>query len=273
MRHSRPLAARIALWLGIIVVMTPFVVLLLASFKQDTELAGGALSLPRQFKWSNYAAVWVEARFSSYLFNSIVVAVSTTIAVVVMSAMAGYSFSKLRYRGRNALFMILLLGLMLPTPAIIIPLYYRLRDLQLLDTLLGIVLPLVGLGLPFGSFLMRQFYRDVPNELMDSAIIDGCGKLRAFISVFLPLAKGGLQSLAVVQFMFAWREYLLPLIISHSDRTQTVTVGLYRLYKSYVASYTRIAAGAILVFLPILIVYALLQRRFVTGMLAGSLKG
>ncbi|NQT61055.1 MAG: carbohydrate ABC transporter permease [Bacteroidetes bacterium] len=273
MRNRRPLGVTMALWIGIIVVMTPFGVLLLASLKQDTELVGGALSLPQQLMWSNYVTVWIEARFSSYLVNSVIVATVTTIVVVLISAMAGFSFAKLKFRGRNALFTILLLGLMLPTTAIIIPIYYRLRDLHLLDSLAGVVLPLIGLGLPFGTFLMRQFFRDVPDSLMDSAIIDGCGRLRAFISIFLPLASGGLQALAVVQFMYAWREYLLPLIVSQSDETQTLTVGLYRLYKSYVSSYTKIAAGAVIVFVPILIVYALMQRHFATGMLAGSVKG
>jgi len=262
-----------ALAFAAVLVLLPIVVLILSSLKTDVELSRGALGLPESLQWKNYKMVWIEARFKTYLANSLIIGICTTLLVLILSALAGFGFSKFNFLGQNVLFLFILMGLMLPPTVIIIPLYYRLRDLGLLDTLPGIFLPLVGLGIPFGTFLMRQFFKDVPNELLDAAIIDGCNRFTAFLFVFLPIAKGGLQSLAVVQFMFAWREYFLPLIISQSDKTQTLTVGLYRLYKSYVASYARIAAGTILVFLPILVVYIILQRRFATGMIAGSLKG
>lgn len=253
--------------------LLPIVILVFTSLKTDIEVYDGVLKLPSEFQWVNYIKVWNDAGFGTYMKNSAIVSTGTVVLVVILASLAGFGFAKLRFRGQNFTFLLLLLGLMVPVPAIIIPLYFNLRDMRLLNTPWGLILPQVGLGLPFGTFLMRQFFRDIPDELMDAAMIDGCGELGAFRHVFLPNARKGLESLAVVQFMFSWNEYFLPLIISQNDAAQTVTVGLYRLYKSYVASHTTISAGAVMVFLPILLMYILLQRRFMGGMLGGSLKG
>lgn len=253
--------------------LLPIVILISTSLKTDVEVYDGVLKLPLKLQWVNYINVWNDGGFGTYIKNSAIVSTGTVVLVVILASLGGFGFSKLRFRGQSFMFLLLLLGLMVPVPAIIIPIYYSLRDMRLLNTPWGLILPQVGLGLPFGAFLMRQFFRDIPDELMDAAMIDGCGELGAFWHVFLPNARKGIVSLAVVQFMFSWNEYFLPLIISQSDTAQTVTVGLYRLYKSYVASYTTISAGAVMVLLPILVLYILLQRRFTGGMLGGSLKG
>jgi len=251
----------------------PIIFLFFTSLKTDIEVYDGVWKLPSNLHWINYVEVWTDARFNIYFKNSIIVSVVTTIFVLIISSLAGFAFAKFQFFSKNVLFFVLLLGLMIPSSAIIIPLYYILRDAGLLNTAWGLILPQVGLGLPFGIFLMRQFFKDIPDELMDSAFIDGCGKFGAFWYIYLPIARKGLESLAVIQFVFVWNEYFLPLIVSQDDSAQTLTVGLYRVFKSYVSSYAKISAGAILVFLPILLLYFILHRQFISGITSGSLKG
>jgi raffinose/stachyose/melibiose transport system permease protein len=229
---------------------------------------------PNGFHPGNFATAWDEGNFSSYLRSSVIVAVTVVAASTLLSIPAGYAFGMMRFRGEQALFYLFLLGLMVPLEATIVPLYYDFRDLALTDTYAALILPQIGVSLAFGTFWMRAFFRSVPRSLVEAARIDGAGSLRILRSVLFPQVRPALLTLCVLVFMYTWNEFLLALVMLQGSNNTTAPLGL-----SYFAGVTRsgdptkVAAAAVMVALPVVAVYLVLQRHFIRGVLAGALKG
>ena len=220
----------------------------------------------------NFATAWEDGHFATYLRSSAIVTVSVVAIATFVSILAGYAFGQMRFRGGTALFYVFLLGLMVPLEATIVPLYYDLRDVGLTDTYWALILPQVALSTSFGAFWMRQFFADVPDDLSDAAAVDGAGPLRTLWSVLLPLARPALGTLALLIFMWTWNEFLLALVLVQDEAVRTVPVGLSFFQGQYSAQVPLLAAAATIVSLPVLVLYALLHRKFIAGLAAGSVK-
>jgi raffinose/stachyose/melibiose transport system permease protein len=252
--------------------LAPLLIVLVTTFKNEQQMFANVLGLPSSLSFSNYVTVWVERGFSGFFVNSILITVPTVAIVLICSALAGFAISKMQFRGRQFIFYLILLGLMIPLPSLIIPLYRNLGWMRLLDTRLGAILPEAALALPFGVFLMRTFFNNVSDELLEAARIEGAGEWRLLRSIVAPLSGPGLKSLALIEFMWAWQSYLLPLVIIRNEAIKPLTVSLDLFVGRFSTSYTLIATAAVIVFIPITIVYVLTQKSFIKGLAMGSFK-
>jgi raffinose/stachyose/melibiose transport system permease protein len=256
-----------------VVAVFPIVLMWLTAFKDAPELAANPYGLPAQWRVDNFVEAWRQGRFAVYVRSSVIVVVPVVLLSGFLSVLAGYAFGAFRFRGRDLLFAVFLIGIMIPTEGIIIPLYYVMDDFGLLNTYWALIMPQVALSTSFGTFWMRQFFAQMPSDLEDAAAVDGAGPLRTLWSVLLPLAAPALGTLSLLLFMWTWNEFLLALVLVQDESVRTVPVGLSFFQGQHSAQVPLLAAAASIVSLPVLVLYVLLHRRFISGMLSGSIKG
>jgi len=252
--------------------LVPFIWIWSSALKTSIEIARDPFALPSAFRWQNLQKAWTVGRFGDYIKNSVIYCTAIVSGVVVLSCLAGYALALLPIPGRNYITLVFLLGLMVPFQSVMIPLYYLLRDLHILGTYWAFIVPGTALRLPFGIFLMRGFFRGLPAELADAARLDGANEWRVFRQVMLPLATPGLATLVVFQFIYTWNQFAMPLIFVQRDELRPVSLGTLFFFGRFTADRGMIAAGMTISMLPVVILYLLLQRRFIEGITAGALK-
>ncbi len=264
-----------ALW-----VMYPMLWVVYSSFKDDAAIYRDAFALPPldDLRTENYAKAWREAQFGGYLFNSLLVTTVSVAGIVLLGAMAAYALARFYHPAGRGIFWLFLAGLMIPAQLAVVPLFFELRAVGLLNSRLGLIVVYVANGLPFAIFILAGFFRSLPRTLYEAALIDGCGEMAAFWKVLLPLARPGLLTVAIFQFIGVWKEYFFAFMLTGGDidgAARTLPMGLANLSitAQYRGSYGSLFAGIVLVTLPILIVYLLLQRQIVKGVVAGAVKG
>lgn len=221
----------------------------------------------------NFADAWRDGRFGPYLRSSVIVTVAVVTVSTVLSVLAGYAFGLMRFRGAQVLFYVLLLGLMIPLEAMIVPLYYDFRDLGLTDTYWALILPQIGVSVAFGTFWMRAFFRSVPRSLVEAARIDGASSWFTLWRVLLPLARPAVLTMTVLLSMWTWNEFLLALVMVTDEGLRTAPLGLSFFQDRNQDDLTLLAAGAVIVATPVVVLYVFLQRHFIRGMLSGAVKG
>jgi raffinose/stachyose/melibiose transport system permease protein len=223
--------------------------------------------------FDNFRRAWEDGNFGSYLKSSAIVTVAVVVISTVLSILAGYAFGMMRFRFSQPLFYLFLLGLMVPMEAMIVPLYYDLRDLQLTDTYWALILPQCGTSIAFGTFWMRAFFRSIPPSLVEAARIDGASSWFTLWRVLLPLAKPAVLTMVVLLFMWTWNEFLLALVMVSDEALRTAPLGLSFFLGRNSSDLTLLAAGAVIVALPVVVLYVFLQRHFIRGMVSGAVKG
>ncbi len=279
MKVARPLLflslAGYALW-----VVFPMIWVAYSSLKADEAIFRETFALPAagDLRWDNYARAWREARFGDYFLNSVVVTAVSVTLIVYLGALAAYALARFRVSGGPAVFWLFLAGLMIPAQLAMVPLFFELRALGLLNSRLGLILVYTANGLPFAIFVLAGFFRSLPRTLYEAAIIDGCGEFAAFRRVMLPLARPGLVTVAIFQFIGVWKEYFFAFMLIGGDvdgAARTLPLGLANLAitAQYRSDYGMLFAGLVMVTVPILAVYVVLQKHLVKGVTAGALKG
>jgi raffinose/stachyose/melibiose transport system permease protein len=271
--QGQTLLTYLLLLLFLAVALFPFLLILLASFKTDAEIGQGVFVLPEAWRLDNFVGAWQKANFGLYFRSSLIVAVPVVFFSVILSTLTGYAFGTMHFAGSRWLFVLFLLGLMVPFEAVIIPLYYRMRSVHLTDTYWALILPQIGQSVSFGTFWMRGFFKNAPGELLDAALIDGCTPLSALRRVLLPLARPAILTLIVLIFMWTWNEFLLALVMVSRENLRTLPVGLAFFQGQHVAQVPLMAAGSVIVSIPILLVYVLFQRYFIRGLTSGAVRG
>ena len=254
-----------------LIALVPIAGIVLTALQTPGELA--TFGEPNGFHPGNFATAWDEGNFSAYLRSSLIVAVAVVAASTLLSIPAGYAFGMMRFRGEQALFYLFLLGLMVPLEATIVPLYYDFRDLALTDTYAALILPQVGVSLAFGTFWMRAFFRSVPRSLVEAARIDGSSAWSTLWRVLLPAARPAVVTMMVLIFMWTWNEFLLALVMVSDEGLRTAPLGLAFFQGRNTTDFALLAAGAVIVATPVVILYVFLQRHFIRGMLSGAIKG
>jgi ABC-type glycerol-3-phosphate transport system permease component len=237
-----------------------------------------ALPAPDDLHPENYTRAWSEASFGDYFLNSAVITVVSVTAIVALGAMAAYALARFSHPLGRAAFGLFLAGLMIPAQLSVVPLFFELRALGLLNSRAGLILVYTANGLPFAIFILAGFFRSLPRALYEAAVIDGCGEFSAFWRVLLPLARPGLVTVAIFQFIGIWKEYFYVFMLAGDDTAgaaRTLPLGLANLSieAEYHASYGMLFAGLVLVTVPLLVGYVFLQRYIVKGVAAGALKG
>ncbi|QUH31999.1 carbohydrate ABC transporter permease [Vallitalea guaymasensis] len=252
----------------------PFIWMVSASFKTQDEIFSQGLNLiPKNFNFDNFIRAWNNANFEAYFLNSIIVTVSTVLLVLILSAMMGYVMGRYEFKGKKAVLLIFLASMVIPLGFTIIPIYQAIKALGLMNTRLGLILAESGGSHIIFILLFAGFFKEIPKELEEAAIMDGCGFLRIFINIMLPLSKPIIGSVVIMQFIWTWNSFLLPLVLTLSkEGLRTLAVGLYAFKGEYVVDWTGIAAGGTISLIPIIIVFVVLQKYFVEG-IAGSIKG
>jgi multiple sugar transport system permease protein len=254
-----------------IIAIVPFLYVISTSLKDTAALFSYPPEwIPSEPTFANFQNLLEEYPYLRWTLNSLIVASAVTIIKVIMDSMAGYAFAKMSFPGRDALFLVVLMTLMVPFAATLIPLFIIVRDLNLTNTYLGLILP--ALASPIGIFMMRQFIESLPSDLENAARLDGCSEFEIFRRVILPLMKPGLVVLGVFTFMTQWTSYLWPLVISTREDMLTLTVGVQSLRSLFSIDWGLLSAGAVLSILPLILVFLFLQRYFIAGSIAGALK-
>jgi multiple sugar transport system permease protein len=271
-RHS---FSRFTLYLVLIVtsilMIVPFYWSVGTSFKLEQFVFSNPPQwIPNPLTWANFIHVLTRIPFLRYFANSVFVAIVTTLGHVFFDTLAAYGFAKLTFPGRDKIFFLMLLALMVPFQVNLIPLYKIMATLHWTDTYLALIVP--NLTSIFGIFLMRQFMMTIPNELLDAARIDGCNEFGVFRKVVLPLALPGIATLIIFTFMGTWNDFLWPRIVTNSEKLFTLPVGLAQLQMKNTSNVAQIMAGTVLTALPMIVVFLFMQRQFIEGMTAGALK-
>ena len=256
-----------------LVALLPLVWMFLTSLKSSQEIAQlPPTVLPQAWAWGNYAAALAAAPFGRFFLNSFVVAGAATLGVLLTSSLAGYAFSHIAFRGRGAVFGLLVATLAIPNEVTIIPAYLVMRTLGWVDTYAALIVP--SLASVFGVFLLRQAFAATPRDLLEAAQLDGCGHLRYLLEVVLPLNRAALASLALLTFLGQWNAYLWPLLVTTSEELRTVQIGLrYFADPDLGVDWGPLMAASTLVVAPTLVVFLVAQKHLVEGFATAGLKG
>jgi multiple sugar transport system permease protein len=260
------------LTVALVAVITPFIWMVLGSFKSEGELRQSPPTWwPQSPSWDNYSQLFSRLNFGTYFFNSTAVAVTVTIGNLLFCSMLGYALAMLEFKGKRALFVLVMTTLLIPGVVTFVPLFVLVANAGLVDTLPGLFLPF--LVTPFGVFLMRQFILGLPRELLDAGRVDGAGELRIFARIFLPLCGPALATLGILTFLGSWNNFLWPLVVAQTEDKYTLPVAL-ALYSTGQnnTQYGLLLAGATVVVVPVLLVFMIFQRRFIEGIATTGIK-
>ena len=253
-------------------VLLPLVWMLFSSLKPEGLIKGRPeLLFPQAWTLDNYSKLLTQIPFGRFLLNSFIFAGGVTLSMLFLDSMTGYAFAKLRFRGRNALFIIVLVSMMIPFQVTMIPTYLLLNDLHILNTFAGLMVP--RLTNAFGIYFMRQSFLGVPSELIEAGRIDGLGEFGIYAKITLPVVKASLSTLAVFHFMANWNDFLWPMLMTSSQEMQTLPVGLALFQGEHVMDHGPMFAGAVLSLLPILLAFILAQKTFIKGIALSGIKG
>jgi ABC-type glycerol-3-phosphate transport system permease component len=261
----------LVLTLACIVAVFPFLYILSLSFKQSTALVTYPPQwIPNPLFYGNYTSLLLEKPFLRWGFNTVLVAGVITLIKLLFDSMSGYAFAKMEFPLKEVIFVFILSTMMIPFAATLIPTYLIVRNLGMQNTYWGLILP--GLASPIGIFMMRQFIESLPNDLENAARIDGCSEFYIYWHIILPLAKPALAVLGIFTFMIHWQAFVWPLVITTSDEMRVLTVGLASLKGQWVTDWGIVAAGSVLIMLPMTLVFLFFQRYFIQASIAGALK-
>lgn len=264
-----------ALFLALIAafVAVPLLATVLGGFKSLGELRTNPFGLPMTWEWQNYADILFSGRYWQLLGNSLVISSLTTVLTLIVASMAAFAFAHIHFYGSAMLLSYLTMGLLFPAATAILPLFIKVRDLGLLDSYFGVVLPQVAFGLAMSILLLRRFFRDLPHELLEAALVDGCSYVNFFRYVTVPLSVPILATVGTIVFVNSWNNYLIPLVMLNSDSLYTWPLGIMVYQGEFTADWHLILAFITLTILPTIILFIFAQKYIVAGLTAGSVKG
>jgi multiple sugar transport system permease protein len=270
--RSRGILINIALWAVAILVLAPLAWMVAVSLMMPGEAARFPPPLwPAHPTFTNYVTLFASANMARFFINSLALACLSTLIALTFNVMAGYAFAKLRFRGRDRIFRFLLAALVIPAQVAMIPLFLICKQLHLVNSYGGVLVP--SIATVFGIFLVRQYALSIPDEMLEAARIDGASEFRIFRVIVLPSLTPILVTLAVFAFLGSWSDFLWPLIILNDGNLQTLPVALANLSREHVQDFELMMAGSVVTLLPVLLLFITLQRYYIGGLLAGSVKG
>ncbi|MEU8392346.1 carbohydrate ABC transporter permease [Micromonospora sp. NPDC048842] len=261
------------LW-GLLTVL-PLLWMFISSFKTNGEILADPWGLPGALNLDNWARAWTGAHIGRYFLNSLVVVAGSVSLTMLMGATAAYVFARYEFRGRQVVYYLFVGGLMFPVFLALVPLFFVVRNAGLFNTWVGLILVYAAYSLPFTVFFLTAFFRTLPTSVAEAALVDGCGHFRLFFRVMLPMARPGLISVAIFNFLSHWNQFLLPQVLLQGDESKWMLAqGLFALSVSqgYAGDYARLFAGLSIAVLPVLAVYVAFQRQVQSGLTAGQLK-
>jgi multiple sugar transport system permease protein len=265
-------ALYILIFICLITTLLPFIWMLSTSLKQSGEIyTKTPVFIPKQPTLDHYKELFYKVNFMGHFINSLIVALGLTFFSVIINALAGYAFAKQSFPGKENLFTLLLLTMMIPGQVTMMPVFLILRSLGFLNSYWGLIIP--GSASVFAIFMLKQFMSEIPDELLDAARIDGAGELRIFWSIVLPLCKPVIATLIIFNFMGSWNEFLWPLIIMLKEEMYTLPVALANLNGQHNTEWGLLMAGSVVVVVPVIFLFLSVQKYYIKGISAGAIKG
>jgi raffinose/stachyose/melibiose transport system permease protein len=254
-------------------VATPLIATVLGGFKSIGELRTNPFGLPQVWEWQNYGDILLSKRYWQLLGNSLVISTLTVILTLIAASMAAFVFAQIKFFGSNMLMSYVTMGLLFPAATAILPLFIKVRDLGLLDSYFGVVLPQVAFALAMSILLLRRFFKDIPYELLEAALVDGCSYIDFFRYVTLPLSRPILATVGTIVFVNSWNSYLIPLIMLNSNDLYPWPLGIMVYQGEYSSEWHLILAFVTLTILPTIVLFLFAQKHIVAGLTAGAIKG
>lgn len=273
-RGTRAVLVTVAMAVVAVFWFSPLALVAITALRTSTDFfANGALALPQEWTIGNFARAWGTGTFSTVYANSLLITVVKVPIGVLVSALLAYALAKMRMRLRKTVMYTVLLGLTIPIYITIVPLFTLLREMGLTNNLWGLLGPYLAFGIPFQVLILQAFFRRVPHEVIEAAHVDGAGQWRIFFQIVVPLSVPALVTVAVLDAVATWNEFLMALVILTSSANHTIPVGLLAFQGQFATDQTGLAAGVMIAVAPILLAYAFLQRYIVGGLTAGAVKG
>lgn len=255
-----------------LLIIYPIVWMVISSFKRRDDLFANLWGLPTILAWENYVNAWNTANLGYALMNSFIIAVTTTLLVALLSGIAGYAFCAFRFRLAGAILLLFVITMQAPVP--IVPLYVLLVQLHMTDSYLGLIIPMVANGLPISIFIFWGYFQTIPQEVRDAARVDGCNDWAAFWRVVVPISGPAIASVCILEFIAAWNEYFLPLILVRMPEMRTLPLAIQVFFYTFRSTdWGQVFAALSIGALPMIIVYLFLQRLFIQGLTSGMAKG
>ncbi|MFJ6151700.1 carbohydrate ABC transporter permease [Micromonospora profundi] len=265
----------IALAVWAVIVIVPILWTFLAAFKNTNEIFSSPWTLPAELRWENFGRAWTKANVGRYFLNSVIVVGFSTFGTMLLGSMAAYVLARYKFWGNRAIYYLFVSGLAFPVFLALVPLFFVVRNLGLLDTHTGVVLVYIAYSLPFTVFFLAAFFKTLPSSVAEAGMIDGCGHTRLFFQVMMPMAKPGLISVAIFNIIGQWAQYQLPLVLlSNAKDKWVLTQGIadISVNAGYEADWSGLFAALTIAILPMIIVYAVFQRQIQAGLTSGAVK-
>ena len=264
----------LSLTILVFIYILPALGVIMTSVKLDSEISReGLWTLPKQIHWDNYREIWTEANVNVYMRNSFLVTIPAVVLSISLGVLLGYVFSKLPFRGSEALFVFVLAGLFFPPQIVLIPLFRFYNAIGVYDTLWPMIITHTAFGISLCTLIMRNFFSSIPTAIREAAIVDGSNEWQVLTKVILPVSLPALAVLATLQFTWIWNDFLYPIIFTQSDDMRTIMVGLITMKGQYSVAYGAQGAMAIVASIPTLLIFVFFQRYFIRGLTLGAVKG
>ena len=259
----------------LLIILYPFLFVLFSSVKTDNQaIASNPFGLPSSIIFDNYINAWVNAKISTYFFNSLYIGVLSACLSILFAAMLAFAVTRMRFNRLSAVvFQLILLGMLIPNNSLLLPIYGMMRNLNVLDTHMALILPYVANAIPFSVIILAAFMRSIPGEIEEAAVMDGLGSAGVFFRVMLPLTVPAIVTVFIINFLGNWNEFLLANYFLSKDELRTLPVGMVGFRDAYNTNYAQMSAGIVFSVLPVMIIYAVLQEKIIEGVTAGSVKG
>ncbi|MEV4367147.1 carbohydrate ABC transporter permease [Nonomuraea sp. NPDC049637] len=271
----RKISIQAVLGLWALLIIAPLLWTLLASFKSNAEIFGDALQLPGELRWDNWARAWERANIGRYLFNTVIVVFFGVAGTMLLSSMAAYVLARYRFPGNRLVYFLFVSGMAFPVFLALVPLFFVVDGLGLLNSHVGLVLVYIAYSLPFTVFFLTSFFRALPDAVAEAAMIDGASHTRTFFQVMLPMARPALVSLTIFNVLGQWNQYLIPLVLLPGDKSLwVITQGVADIstIAGYEADWPGLFAALSMTVLPVVLIYIVFQRHIQSGLTSGALK-
>lgn len=246
-----------------------------SSFKNNNEIISSVFALPKKFHFENYVFAWgnsIQASIGVFFKNSLIVTFISLIILTVVSLLASYAIAIYKFKFKNVILIVLIGFIGIPIYSYLIPVYYFIAKIGLLNNYLGLIFPYVAFNIPFSCLLLQSFFRTLPKELIEAARIDGSGELRIFFNIIIPISKGIISSVIIIDFIAIWNEFLFSMVIMKDDPMKTLPVGIFSLVGEHQVAWGQLFAGYIIALIPAIIIYLIFSRNIVEGLTLGSIK-
>ena len=262
----------LAIWT--IIVIVPFLWVVLSSFKTTKEILASPFSLPAHWQFDNYAHAWTDAGIRQFFLNTVIVVGVALVLVMLLGAMCAYVLARFTFRGSRFIYYLMLAGLTFPIFLAIVPLFFVLKNLELINTLPGLIMVYVAFALPFTVFFLYAFFRTLPDDVYEAALIDGAGEWRTFFRIMLPMARPGIAAVAIFNFLGLWNQFLLPVALNTDQNRYVLTQGMasFASQAGYAVDFGALFAAVVITVVPVLIVYVIFQRRLEGSVSRGTFR-